>query len=114
MGLSFGLWLVIAAAIQPAVFIVVSLVALRGSEPSDRPEILRALADVFRAIKRWSALPRRSTRSQKTGREINGVGAELVIHVMRPGNIRVSVLYRAKTRCTCDDLGFHSLHVSMA
>lgn len=50
--LSLGLWAVIAIAIPATVVLIVSVCALHGSAPSERPEILRALAELVAALRR--------------------------------------------------------------
>ncbi|MFL6141491.1 MAG: hypothetical protein ACJ72N_06430 [Labedaea sp.] len=63
---SIGPWIAVAAAIPALVILVVSIVALRGTTPSERPAILRALADLFRATRRIPG-PRRSARKPTPG-----------------------------------------------
>jgi hypothetical protein len=56
---SVGPWIAVTAALPALVIVVVSLFALRGADPKERPEILRALADLFHATRRARRLPRR-------------------------------------------------------
>jgi len=58
--LSIGSSVVVVAVVPALVVMVVSLVALRGSAPSQRPEIIRALAELLRAFRRDRTPPRRS------------------------------------------------------
>src|SRR5262245_34968686 len=47
-----GPWIVIATAIPAFVVLLVSVIALRGTDPKERPEIIRALAELFQATRR--------------------------------------------------------------
>ncbi|WP_100446996.1 hypothetical protein [Glycomyces xiaoerkulensis] len=59
--LSLGFWILAATAIPAVVAALVAVLALRGSEPSERPAILRELAGVFTALS--FRRPRSGTRS---------------------------------------------------
>jgi hypothetical protein len=50
--LSIGPWIVVATAVPAFVVLIVAVVALRGSAPHERPEIIRALADLISATRR--------------------------------------------------------------
>lgn len=51
-------WALIAAVGIPAAMkVAIAVVALRGSDPKDRPTILKALAEVFRAGSWWPRGP---------------------------------------------------------
>jgi hypothetical protein len=47
-----GPWIVFATAIPAFVVLLVSVIALRGTDPKERPEIIRALAELFQATRR--------------------------------------------------------------
>ncbi|MFD9736800.1 hypothetical protein [Umezawaea sp. NPDC059074] len=63
--LSVGSSVVVVAVVPALVMMVVSLVALRGSAPSQRPEIIRALAELLRAFRRDRTPPRRTSTRRK-------------------------------------------------
>lgn len=58
-------WLAVAIVVPTLTITIVSIVALRGTQPDQRPEILRALAILARANQRsLPALRRRSGDQQ--------------------------------------------------
>jgi hypothetical protein len=57
-----GPWIAVAAAIPAFVVLFVSVIALRGTDPKDRPEIIRALAELFQATRRLSLPTRKKPR----------------------------------------------------
>ncbi|MDR6592011.1 hypothetical protein ACFFSW_04435 [Saccharothrix longispora] len=56
---SLGIGVALAAAIPALAVVVVSLIALRGTAPAQRPEIIRALAELIGAARRERRPPRR-------------------------------------------------------
>ncbi|MEU7981414.1 hypothetical protein AB0B63_23165 [Micromonospora sp. NPDC049081] len=52
-----GPWLVIAFAVPAAGRIIITALALRGTNPKDRPSIIKALAELFRGRWRGSVPP---------------------------------------------------------
>ncbi|MFC3892532.1 hypothetical protein ACFOWZ_13705 [Lentzea rhizosphaerae] len=65
MGLtSLGIGIALTVAIPALVLMVVSLIALRGTDPSQRPEIIRALADLISAARRGRGPSPRTSRAK--------------------------------------------------
>jgi hypothetical protein len=64
---SIGPWIAVAVAIPALVMLVVAIIALRGTTPTERPAILRALADLFRATRRISGPRHRNRKPSQSG-----------------------------------------------
>jgi hypothetical protein len=58
----FAIAIVVAVAVPAMAIMIVAIVALRGAQPDERPEILRALAVLARA--NHSSFPRLTYRKQ--------------------------------------------------
>ncbi|MGI5506593.1 hypothetical protein [Lentzea sp. CA-135723] len=77
-----GLGIAIAAAIPGLTVVAVSLIALWGSTPAQRPEIIRALADLIRAQRRGrDSQP--GLRARKNRRPRGRGGSDVTAEVSR-------------------------------
>ncbi|GAA3424580.1 hypothetical protein GCM10018953_17630 [Streptosporangium nondiastaticum] len=61
-------WLAVAIVVPTLTITIVSIVALRGTQPDQRPEILRALAILARANQRSLPVLRRRSGDQQLPR----------------------------------------------